>query len=85
MTENLQLEEVHLHFILGNMDFHFSLNDGSKLISFIVDSNMVCEHTKSEVAIANMIVSSAKGPCKDLNGTSFCSLVSRNASSKKRI
>lgn len=83
MTENLQLEEVHLHFILGNMDFHFSLNDGSKLISFIVDSNMVCEHTKSEVAIANMIASLAKGPCKDLNGTSFCSSVSRNASSKK--
>lgn len=52
-------------------DFSFRSNDGFKLISFIVNSNFPCEHNKSRVIVANMVISLAEELCKDLNDTSF--------------
>ena len=51
-------------------DFSFRSNDGSKLVSFIVDPNFPCEYTKNKLIVVNIIASLAE-LCKDLNDTSF--------------
>lgn len=81
VIENTQLRKFHC----VKQDFLFTLNDSSKLISFIVASNFPYEHTESKVAIVNMTASLAEELCKDLNDSSFCFSVSMNASSKKWI